>query len=130
MEKPFAGNPEKLGVVFDEIVAFSTNHSLQDLADEAFLRRVGCKLAVDCARPQECVEIIRRECARRGLDFGDEGSRHLVDVEHPARRMRVCARRCNDVPSRGAAIRRYEGRTPGLEAALSCRAYHGYLIAF
>ncbi len=92
MEQLFAGNPEKLGVVFDEIVAFAANLSPQDLAGEAF--------------------------------------RNLVDVEHPARRLRIRACRRNDVSSRVAAIRRYEGRTPGLEAALSCRAYHGYLIGF
>ncbi len=92
VEQLFAGNPEKLGVVFDEIVVFRANLSPQDLAGEAF--------------------------------------RHLADVEHPARRLRVGACRRNDVPGRVAAISRYEGRTPGLEAALSCRAYHGYLIEF
>ncbi len=98
MEKPYAGNPEKFEVVFDGIGAFSTNLSTQDLADEAFLRRAGRKLAVDCARPEERVEISRSECARQGLVFRD------------------------------GAVRRYEGRTPELEAALICRAYHGDLI--
>ncbi len=52
-----------------------------------------------------------------------------AEAERRARTMRRCARHPG-IAGRVAAIRRYEGRTPGLEAALSCRAYHGYLIEF
>lgn len=127
VEKRNAGNPEKLEVLFDEIVAFSTNLSRQELANEAFLRRIGRKLAVDCARPEECVEICRWECMRHGLAFRAEAVRHLTDVEHPARRMRRCACHPNDIPGRVAAICRYEERSRVMEAALICRAYHGHL---
>ncbi len=128
MEKPNAGNPEKLEVLFDEIVAFSTNLSPQELANEAFLRRIGCKRAVDCARPEECVEICRWECMRQGLALRAEAVRHQMGAAHTARTMRLRACHPDDIPSRDAAICRYEERSPVMEAALICRAYHGYLI--
>ncbi len=126
MEKFNAGNQEKFEVPFDEIVVFSTNLSPQDLADEAFLRRFGYKIKVDYARPEEYVEIFRRECARLGLAFRAEVVRHPMDVEHPVRKMPLRARHPNDILSRVAETCRYEGRTPLLEAALISRACREY----
>lgn len=119
-------NGKKFEVPFDEIVLFSTNLAPRDLADEAFLRRIGYKIKVDYARPEEYVEIFRRVCARLGLEFRAEAVRHLMEVEHPARKMSLCACHPNDILSRVAEICRYEGRRPVLEAELISRACRDY----
>ncbi len=128
VEKPNARSPEKFEALFDEIVALSTNPSPQDLADEAFLQRIDGKFEVGGARPEKCVGMFRGKCARLGLALRAEAVGHLMDEERPHRRMPRCACHPTDIPSRVAAICRNEGRTPELEVALTCRAYHGYLI--
>jgi len=119
-------NGKKFEVPFDEIVVFSTNLSPGDLADEAFLRRIGYKIRIDHARLEDYIEIFRRECRRLGMEFRPEAVRQMVDVEHPARKVPLCACHPNDILSRVAEICRYEGRAPVLEVELLSRACRDY----
>jgi hypothetical protein len=62
----------KFEVPFDLFIVFSTNLDPNQLADEAFLRRIPNKIAVEYATPQQFLEIFRRECQVR-LVACDEG---------------------------------------------------------
>src|SRR5262249_15661714 len=55
----------KFEVPFDLFVVFATNLDPNQLADEAFLRRIPNKIAVDYATPEQFLEIFRRECQVR-----------------------------------------------------------------
>lgn len=52
----------KFEVPFDAFVVFATNLDPLDLADAAFLRRIPHKVKVDYAKPEQFIEILRREC--------------------------------------------------------------------
>ncbi|QLC72161.1 AAA family ATPase [Pseudomonas sp. LPB0260] len=54
---------------FDLILLFSTNLNPLELADEAFLRRIGYKLHFDYLKPQEYERIWRQETERLGIDY-------------------------------------------------------------
>ncbi|MDT4823311.1 hypothetical protein FQZ97_565340 [compost metagenome] len=54
---------------FDLILVFSTNLNPLELADEAFLRRIGYKLHFNYLQPQEYERIWRQETERLGVAF-------------------------------------------------------------
>ncbi len=54
---------------FDMILLFSTNLNPLELADEAFLRRIGYKLRFTYLKSQEYERIWRQECERLGIGF-------------------------------------------------------------
>lgn len=54
---------------FDLILVFSTNLNPLELADEAFLRRIGYKLHFNYLQPQEFERIWRQETERLGIAF-------------------------------------------------------------
>lgn len=54
---------------FDQILVFSSNINPLDLADEAFLRRIGYKIYFGYLEPDEYSSIWRQVCAEKGIDF-------------------------------------------------------------
>src|SRR2546425_89924 len=57
----------KFQIPFEVMVVFSTNLDPQDLADEAFLRRIQNKIFVDVVDPAAFDEIFRRVVAERNM---------------------------------------------------------------
>ncbi|UTW07684.1 AAA family ATPase [Pseudomonas benzenivorans] len=56
---------------FDLILVFSTNLNPLELADEAFLRRIGYKLHFDYLTPDQYTRIWRQECERLGIAYDE-----------------------------------------------------------
>jgi predicted ATPase with chaperone activity len=71
---------KKFEIPFDVFVVFSTNLDPQQLADEAFLRRIQNKIKVDCASPEQFCEIFRRECQIRLLTYDEKVPEFLVEL--------------------------------------------------
>jgi MoxR-like ATPase len=69
---------KKFEIPFDLFVVFATNLDPNELADEAFLRRIPNKIRIDYASPEQFVEIFRKECATRLLDSDEGAPEHLV----------------------------------------------------
>jgi predicted ATPase with chaperone activity len=69
---------KKFEIPFDLFVVFATNLDPNELADEAFLRRIPNKIKIDYANSEQFVEIFRRECATRLLDSDPGVPEHLV----------------------------------------------------
>ena len=69
---------KKFEVPFDLLVVFATNLDPNELADEAFLRRIPNKIRIDYASAEQFIEIFRRECATRLLDCAPGVPEHLV----------------------------------------------------
>ena len=63
---------KKFEIPFDLLVVFATNLDPNELADQAFLRRIPNKIKIDYASPDQFLEILQRECASRQLE-SDEG---------------------------------------------------------
>lgn len=119
-------NGKKFEIPFDQIILFSTNIDPRDLADEAFLRRIGYKIKIDYLREEEYVAICRQVCERLGVEFREEVVRYLLDEEHATRGIRLSACHPNDILSRVAEICRYEGIPPKMENSLVARACRDY----
>jgi len=119
-------NGKKFEVPFDQIILFSTNIEPRELADEAFLRRIGYKIKIDYLREEEYVAICRQVCERLGLEFRQEAIRFLLDEEHAARGIRLSACHPNDILSRVVEICQYEGKPPNMNNEMVHRACMDY----
>lgn len=97
-------------VPFDLILVFSTNLRPQDIADQAFLRRLGYKIELVPVEPGQYKQIWQRVCAEHGVAY-DGG---LVDyvVEQLHRRRHVPLLPCHPRDLVGIAMDRtaYLGR--------------------
>lgn len=66
------GAGQRFEVPFDVILIFSTNINPLDLADEAFLRRLGHKVPFYYINPAQYEQIWKRNCMDLGIDFEHE----------------------------------------------------------
>lgn len=119
-------NGKKFEVPFDQIILFSTNIEPRELADEAFLRRIGYKIKIDYLREEEYVAICRQVSERLGIEFRPDSIRYLLDEEHGTRGIRLSACHPNDILSRVVEICQYEGMRPRMENELITRACRDY----
>ncbi len=62
-------NGKRFPLPFDVILVFSTNLEPEDLADDAFLRRIGHKIAFGPVSREEFTAIWRQVCAEQGVAF-------------------------------------------------------------
>jgi energy-coupling factor transporter ATP-binding protein EcfA2 len=117
---------KKFEIPFDQVIVFSTNIEPRELADEAFLRRLGYKIRIGHLSPGDYVAICHQVCARLRMEFRQDAIRHLVEVEHERRDVPLSACHPNDILSRVAEICRYRGVAPHLTRDLiieACRDY-------
>ena len=117
---------KKFQVPFDVLVVFATNLDPNDLADEAFLRRIPYKIPIEDPSVDEFTRIFELNCRRRQLKF------HQVMVAYLHRRhyrptgrpMRSCHPR--DILDQVTAMCRYKGVQPEITRELldaACAAY-------
>jgi Cdc6-like AAA superfamily ATPase len=67
---------------FDVVLMFSSNLHPLDLADEAFLRRIGHKIYCGYATPDTYERIWSAVCEKRGVAFDPETVRYVIDELH------------------------------------------------
>ena len=117
---------KKFQVPFDVLIIFATNLDPSSLADEAFLRRIPYKIAIEDPSVDQFSRIFELACSRRGLKY------HQVMVAYLQRRhytpsgrpMRACQPR--DLLDQVTALCRYRGVEPNITRNLlddACRAY-------
>ena len=82
---------KKFPIPFDIIVVFSTNFPPKDLADEAFLRRIGYKLKIDYLELEEYEKIFKQFCQRKGIPYDQEMFSYLVKEHHEKKGVRFVA---------------------------------------
>ena len=75
----------RMVVPFDLILIFSTNLDPKDLADAAFLRRIGHKIRFDYLEKDEYVEIWKGVCDQRNLPFDAQIVDYVVENFHEQR---------------------------------------------
>lgn len=63
----------------DVTLVFSTNLTLTDLMDEAYLRRIAYKIAIPDPSRDQLAEITRRFCNKREIEWTDEAIDYLMD---------------------------------------------------
>jgi len=117
---------KKFQLPFDVLVVFATNLDPNDLADEAFLRRIPYKIPIEDPSVDEFTRIFELNCRRRQLKF------HQVMVAYLQRRhyrpMNRPLRSCHprDLLDQVTALCRYRGIQPVITRELldeACAAY-------
>ena len=79
---------QKFAIPFDQFIIFATNLDPATLVDEAFLRRIRTKVKVDYISREQFMEIFRRCCEEKGVEFREEVvadllNRHYADGRRP-----------------------------------------------
>lgn len=91
---------------FDQVVVFSSNINPLDLADEAFLRRIGYKVYFGFLEPDQYEQIWRQECAERGIPFDPELLHYVLYQLHGTKG--VALRPCHPRDLLGMAWDRFQ----------------------
>jgi hypothetical protein len=118
----------KFQVPFDVLIVFATNLDPASLVDEAFLRRIPYKIAIEDPSVEEFTRIFELNCRARKLRF------HQVMVAYLQRRhyrphgrpMRACHPR--DLLEQITALCRYQGREPVINRELLDAACASYFV--
>jgi hypothetical protein len=119
---------KKIEVPFEQLVLFSTNLDEKDLADEAFLRRMGYRARVEPPTPGAYSEIFKRAAYTRGITCEQAHLDHIVNnymIEH--RQMKACEPR--DLLDRVTDICLFEGRPLQLDPQVIDIAWRNYFGA-
>src|ERR671926_963394 len=79
---------KKIEVPFEQLVLFSTNLDEKDLADEAFLRRMGYRARVEPPTPAAYTAIFKQQATRRGVAVEQPVLDHILMKYRVERRQR------------------------------------------
>ena len=117
---------KKFQVPFDVLTVFATNLDPASLADEAFLRRIPYKIAIQDPSIEDFTRILEMNCRRRDLRFHPVMAaylqrRHYLPTGRP---LRACHPR--DLLDQVTALCRYRGIEPVLSREMldaACEAY-------
>jgi len=117
---------KKFQVPFDVLIIFATNLNPASLADEAFLRRIPYKIAIENPTVEQFTRIFELNCRQRSLRFHQVMVAYLQRRHYgPARRpMRACHPR--DLLDQVTSLCRYRGIAPTVTRELldaACAAY-------
>ena len=116
---------KKIEVPFEQLVVFSTNLDENDLADQAFLRRMGYRARVEPPTPGAYAEIFKRQAYTRGIHYGQPVLDHVLNkyrIEH--RQMKGCEPR--DLLDRATDICLFEGGNLELTPQILDVAWRNY----
>ena len=118
----------KFAVPFDVVVVFSTNLRPLDLADEAFLRRIGYKIRIGALSEDEYRQVFKGVCAELGIEFREDALQWLLRERHAREPRPLLACYPRDLVSQVRDFAVYERTAPELTPAALDRAWHNYFI--
>jgi hypothetical protein len=119
---------KKFEIPFKVLLLFSTNLNPTDLADEAFLRRLGFRVGVEDPTDEQFEELFRLYCAMFDVPFDRSAIDWLLqNWWYPYNRpLRFVQPR--DLIAQVVAISQYLNREPAMEPELLDRACRNYFI--
>lgn len=80
---------QKIRVVFDQLLVFSTNFAPKELMDDAGLRRIPYKFNIAAPNRQVYTEIFQRQCAARKVDMPASVISYLLDRFYPVTKVPI-----------------------------------------
>jgi predicted ATPase with chaperone activity len=113
---------------FDLILVFSTNLNPLELADEAFLRRIGYKLQFGYLKPEEYERIWRQETDRLGIRYDPQLLRHVLYRLYEAEGMPLVPCHPRDLLNMALDRQRYLGGSGPLTSQELEWAWHNYFV--
>lgn len=117
---------KKFMIPFDVIVVFSTNMPPKQLADEAFLRRLGYKIYIGVLDEDEYRAISRQVCDELNISYSEQGLEYLLREHHYKEGKPLLACIPRDILGQVRDIARYEGVQPKLSEELLDWAWNNY----
>jgi hypothetical protein len=119
---------KKIQVPFEQVIVFATNLTGSDIADEAFLRRMGYRMYVMAPGPATYAEIFRRYARTRGLSFDPSVLAHLEQRYGKEQRMpKSCEPR--DLIDRAIEVCKFRREPVRLVKETLDQAWDGYFGA-
>jgi len=116
---------KKIDIPFEQIIVFATNLRDADLVDEAFMRRMGYRLAVTRPTWETYVEIFHRTAEEFGLNVDDGSIQRLAErYKAEGRVPNACEPR--DLVQRAADLCRFEQQELTLTDSILDLAWVGY----
>ena len=116
---------KKIDIPFEQIIVFATNLADADLVDEAFMRRMGYRLAVFRPSTETYAEIFRRAAAEFGLTVDEKSIDGLLQrYKTEGRQPNACEPR--DLILRAADLCRFEQQELTLTDQNLALAWEGY----
>jgi Mg-chelatase subunit ChlI len=116
---------QKIQIPFRLMLIVATNLKVEDVADPAFLRRMGYRLHLDKPNWQEYTRIFERFAASLNLEFEPQLISKLLDrYQREARDLRACEPR--DLIERARDICKLRKQPPALTQEVMNMAWAGY----
>jgi len=116
---------KKIEVPFEQLVVFSTNLDEKDLADQAFLRRMGYRARVEPPTPGAYTAIFKHQAGRRGIAVEQPVLDHILAKYRVERRqMKGCEPR--DLLDRATDICLFENQSLKLTPQIVDIAWRNY----
>lgn len=118
----------KMRIPFDVIPVFSTNIAPEQLADEAFLRRLGYKVHIDYISDVEYEKIFQQYCEANGLDYDPEMVRYLAEEMYIPSGRRMTASHPKELINKVIDFSIYKGQKPIISKELLEQAWNAYFL--
>jgi len=115
-------------VPFDLVMVFSSNINPLDLADEAFLRRIGYKIHFGHISKAEYEEIWEQECVKRDIPFNDKVLSYVFDSLYSARKTPLLPCHPRDLLGIADDMNRYIGHGSDVDEARISAAWDNYFV--
>ena len=115
-------------VPFDIILLFSTNFAPKDLADDAFLRRIGHKIQFESLNMQEYRSIWEAECINNEIEFNSTLVNYVMTDLHAKYKVPMLPCHPRDILGLALDYARYQDINDGLNEELINKAWDNYFI--
>jgi hypothetical protein len=118
----------QFAIPFNNILVFSTNINPLDLADEAFLRRIGYKIHFDHLSEEEYGKIWQQECEKAGVDFNKEVLDFVIHELHLKRQVPMLPCHPRDILNIAINMGSYLGQANSVTIERVLAAWDTYFV--
>lgn len=115
-------------VPFDVLLIFSTNLNPLELADEAFLRRIGHKIRFSTLEPEQYLRLWSQVCQATGIEDCPDVTRYMMAELYPTQGNTLLPCHPRDLLGLVSDYCRYHGRQPELSIEAIRWAWNNYFV--
>lgn len=119
---------KRFPVPFDVVLIFSTNLNPMDLADEAFIRRLGHKIEFGALSPEEYGAIWQQVCRQHGVPFDPRLLDYVVEGLHARHGVPLLACHPRDLLGMAVDEAKYRNTPNQLNKELLENAWRSYFV--
>ena len=124
----YLGSGLHFPVPFEVVLIFSTNMNPLELADEAFLRRIGHKIRFDTLNETEFEGIWRQVCDERGIKFNKELLDYLFKEHYTKEQRPMLPCHPRDLIGLALDMINYKGEDPEITPDTIRSAWQSYYV--